>query len=197
MKNLVKKSTLVIALFIATLANANVNFGNIRLFSLNAKSLNLELQNNDGALNVSIKDMYGVELYEEQFKGKVFSKKFDLGLLPDGNYIVEIEGQTKINVLPFKVKGTNVEVLEFNKSLIHKPIVRIQEDLVFISKFSQAKEVTKIVFYDSANNILAEDKLRDEVMGGKIFSLAELPKGKYLLVATYGNERVYTQEIIK
>ena len=197
MNYILKKRVLAIMLLTVTFASANVNFGNIRIFSESTKSLNIELKNNDGGLNVYIKDIYGVELYNEQFKGRQFLRKFDLSLLPDGDYFIEIVGQTRINMIPFKVSGINVEVLEMKKELIHKPIVRIQDDLVYISKFSQSKEVLKIVFYDEDNNILVEEKLRDEVMSGKIFSLAKLPKGKYKLTATYSNNRVYTQEIVK
>ena len=64
MKNLIKKSMLGLLLVTATLANANVNFENIRIFTENTKSLNLELKNNDGGLEIFIKDIYGVELYK-------------------------------------------------------------------------------------------------------------------------------------
>lgn len=197
MNYILKKRVLAIMLLTVTFASANVNFGNIRIFSESTKSLNIELKNNDGGLNVYIKDIYGVELYNEQFKGRRFLRTYDLSLLPDGDYFIEIVGQTKINMIPFIVSGINVEVLEMKKELIHKPIVRIQDDLVYISKFSQSKGVLKIVFYDEDNNILVEEKLRDEVINGKIFSLAKLPKGKYKLTATYSNNRVYTQEIVK
>lgn len=197
MKKLFKKSTIILLLFLATVVNANVNFANIRLFSENVKSLNLEMKNNDGVLNVFIKDIYGFELYKEQFNGKEFSKRFDLGLLPNGNYIVEIEGQTKINVLPFNVSGTKVEVLEMEKELIHKPIIRIQNDLVYISKFSLTKDVLKIAFFDVDDSKLLEDNLGDKIMAGKIFSLAKLPKGAYRVIVTYGNNRKFIQEIIK
>jgi hypothetical protein len=196
MKNLIKKSMLGLLLVTATLANANVNFENIRIFTENTKSLNLELKNNDGGLEIFIKDIYGVELYKEEFNGTKFSKKFDLNLLPDGNYVVEIEGQTKINLLPFKVTGSKVEVLEMKKEIIYKPIIRIDNDLVFVSKFSLNKEQLKIAFYDANDNILLEEKLSNDIMQGKIINISQLSKGEYRLVAKDNNRR-YVHQIVK
>jgi hypothetical protein len=197
MKNLFKKSALVLLVLTANLASANVNFENIKIFSENTKSLNLELNNNDGGLDVYIKDVYGVELYKEQFNGKQFSKKFDLTLLPDGNYFFEIEGQTKISLLPFKVSGLKVEVLEMKKELIHKPIVRIQNDLIFISKFSPDKELLKIAFYDADDNLLLEEKLSNNIMAGKVFNISKLTSGEYRLIAKDSYNRTYVHKIVK
>ena len=65
MKNLFKKSVLGLWLLTATLANANVNFKNVKIFSENSKSLNIQLNNNDGESEVFIKDKYGIQLYNE------------------------------------------------------------------------------------------------------------------------------------
>jgi len=197
MKNLFKKSVLGLLLLTATLASANVNFNNVRIFSENSKSLNLQLNNNDGESEIFIKDKYGIQLYNEQFNGKQFSKKFDLALLPDGEYIVEIEGQTKIRVLPFNVSGSKVEVLENSKVLIYKPIMRVEGDLVYISKFSSMNENLKIAFFDADNNLLLEDKLDNKMVTGKIFNIRLLPKGNYKVTAKYDSYRTTVHEIVR
>jgi len=197
MKNLFKKSVLGLWLLTATLANANVNFKNVKIFSENSKSLNIQLNNNDGESEVFIKDKYGIQLYNEQFNGKQFSKKFDLALLPDGEYIVEIEGQTKIRVLPFNVSGSKVEVLENSKVLIYKPIMRVEGDLVYISKFSSMNENLKIAFFDADNNLLLEDKLDNKMVTGKIFNIRLLPKGNYKVTAKYDSYRTTVHEIVR
>jgi len=197
MKNLFKKSVLGLLLLTATLASANVNFKNVKIFSENSKSLNLQLNNNDGESEIFIKDKYGIQLYNEQFNGKQFSKKFDLALLPDGEYIVEIEGQTKIRVLPFNVSGSKVEVLENSKVLIYKPIIRVEGDLVYISKFSSMNENLKIAFFDADNNLLLEDKLDNKMVTGKIFNIRLLPKGNYKVTAKYDSYRTTVHEIVR
>ena len=177
MKNLFKTSVLGLLLLTATLPSANDTFKNIRLFSEKSKSLNLELNNNDGTLDVTIKDKLGVQLYSEHFNGKLLTKKFDLGLLPDGEYIVEIEGLTKINVIPFKVTGSKVTVLEERKELIYKPIIRVDGDYVFVSKFSSNNSNLKIAFFDAEDNLLLEDKFDNKIAKGKVFNIGLLDKG--------------------
>lgn len=197
MKNLFKKSVLLLLFLIANVVTANITFENVYLFSESSKSLNLQLSNNDGASEIFIKDSEGVSLYSELVKSSKLSKRFDLSLLPNGIYYIEVVGQTKINVIPFKVSKMNVEVLVESKSIVHKPIIRVNDNLVFISKFSPNKELLKITFYDTYDNLLFEEKLDKEITKGKIFDISQLPKGKYKLTAKYDDGRSVIKEIIK
>lgn len=197
MKNLFKKSVLLLLFLIANVVTANITFENVYLFSESSKSLNLQLSNNDGASEIFIKDSEGVLLYSELVKSSKLSKRFDLSLLPNGIYYIEVVGQTKINVIPFKVSKMNVEVLVESKSIVHKPIIRVNDNLVFISKFSPNKELLKITFYDTYDNLLFEEKLDKEITKGKIFDISQLPKGKYKLTAKYDDGRSVIKEIIK
>ena len=65
-----------------------------------------------------------------------WSKKYDLQTLPVGDYYFEIEGRTKINVIPFKVTSEGTEFSNTVESIYYKPIVRQDGDLLFISKVS-------------------------------------------------------------
>jgi len=197
MKKLVKTMSLLTLLFLTTFVNANEIFKNVRVFSNNSKTLNLQLKNNDGITEVFIKDMNGIQLYKEKFTGDQLFKKFDLSLLPNGNYVVEIEGQTKIKVFPFKILGSKVDVLEMKNEIVYKPIVRVQDNLVYISKFSPTNKVIKIAFYDAQNNLLLQDNLTKEIVSGKILDISKILNGNYILTLSYGEDRVSSHKIIK
>lgn len=190
MKNLFKKSALLLMLFITVGMSSKSMFDDIIVSTLNTKTINLQLSNTDGDLEVFIKDAYGILLYEEVFKGEVLSKKFNLGLLPDGNYTVEIAGQTKINTIPLKIENSIITVLNSDKEVVYRPIVRVNGDLVFISKFAQLEEKLAISLYDG------DTKLYDGLTKGKmdvskVLNIKNLPKGTYKLVLNYGGR---TQE---
>ncbi|WP_372745742.1 hypothetical protein [Lutibacter sp.] len=197
MKNLFNKSIVLFLFLIANVVTANVVFDNVHLFSGSSKSLNLQLSSSDGATEIFIKDAKGILLYSEVINASKLSKKFDLRLLPDGVYSVEIAGQTKIKVLPFEVSFGKVNVLDEMKTVVHKPIIRVENNLIYVSKFSPNMESFKISFYDENDNVLVQDKLGKELMAGKIFDISQLPEGNYTIAAEYEDGRSVSKKIKK
>ena len=138
MKNLIKKCLLIVAVLTTiVMSGANIN-NNVEVNVIDSKLIDLRLKNSDGDLTISIIDTYGETLYTEKFEGSYFSKKYDLNTLPAGNYYFEIEGRTRINLMPFKITSKGFEFKNEIESTFYKPIVRQERDLVFISKKSQS-----------------------------------------------------------
>ncbi len=196
MKNLIKKNLLIVALFFAVVTNAtNIN-NNVKVTLINSKLIDLKLENSDGDLTISVIDAYGEILYTENFEGNYFSKKYDLNTLPAGNYYFEFEGETRINLMPFKVTSKGFEFKNQIESTFYKPIVRQEGDLVFISKTAFNKEDFEIYLYDNQSNILYQEKLKGDINLGKSLNLKNLTSGNYKIVMKSAG-KVFEQKVYK
>ena len=163
---------------------------------INSKLIDLKLENSDGDLTISVIDAYGEILYTENFEGNYFSKKYDLNTLPAGNYYFEFEGETRINLMPFKVTSKGFEFKNQIESTFYKPIVRQEGDLVFISKTAFNKEDFEIYLYDNQSNILYQEKLKGDINLGKSLNLKNLTSGNYKIVMKSAG-KVFEQKVYK
>jgi hypothetical protein len=196
MKNLIKKSLLVVAVLTTiVMSGANIN-DNVAVNVIDSKLIDLKLKNSDGDLTISVRDAYGEALYTEKFEGSYFSKKYDLNTLPTGDYYFEIEGRTKINLMPFKVTSDGIEFNNKVESVYYKPTVRQEGDLVFISKVALNNENFTIYLYDDHLNMLYKEELSGDINLGKTLNLMRLNKGSYSVVMKSGGKS-FEQKVYK
>lgn len=196
MKNLIKKSLLIVAVLATVVIKAtNIN-NNVKVNVIDLKLIDLKLKNTDGNLTISVKDAFGEVLYTEKFEENYFSKKYDLNTLPTGNYYFEIEGRTRINLMPFKVTSKGFEFKNNVESTYYKPIVRQDGDLVFISKIAFNKEEFEINLYDQQLNLLYREKLNGDINLGKKLNLKNLKSGNYSIVMKSAG-KVFKQKVYK
>ena len=192
MKNLIKKCTLLIVLFLTITVSGKSNFDDFRISTLNSNTLNFQLSNSDGNSDVKIYDEEGILLYQEAILGSIFSKKFNFNLLPDGKYKIEVVGQTRITTFPFKIENATIKVFENDKSVVYKPIVWAKDDLLYISKFlGNEKEAISMALYDN-DVTLYQIKPRLMKSFEKTLDIRNLPKGNYKLVVNYGDRSLVT-----
>ena len=198
MKNLIKKSLLIVAVLTTVVISAtNINNNlDIKVSTIDSKLIDLRLKNSDGDLTISVKDSYGEVLYSEEFSGSYFSKKYDLNTLPTGNYYFEVEGSTKINLMPFTVTSKGFEFNNEITSTYYKPTIRQEGDLILISKIAFNQENLEINLYDEESNLLYNELLNGEVNLGKALSLKDLRTGNYKLV-TKSAGKVFEQNVYK
>ena len=195
MKNLIKKSLLVVAVLTTMVINAT-NINNVVVNVIDVKVVDLKLNNSDGDLQISVIDTYGEVLHVEEFVGSYFSKKYDLNTLPEGDYYFEIEGQTKINLMHFEVTSNGVEFKNVVNSVYYKPTVRQEGDMVFITKVALAEENLGITLFDKDLNTLYKEELSKDVNLGKTLNLAKLEAGTYNLLLKSGG-KTFVQKIYK
>ena len=110
MKNLIKKSLLIVAVLTTIVATATEFEGNVNIKKIEAKLIHFKVKNNYEDLTVRVKDIYGEVLYSEQFEVQKISKKFDLTTLPNGDYFIEVKGDTDIEVVSFTVNSKEVKL---------------------------------------------------------------------------------------
>jgi hypothetical protein len=192
------KSMLVMAILctnIAVVAKSNHYYSSEPLTK--AKLSTINFKNFDGDLNITIKDSYGLIFFKEKFKGVDFKNTYDLTSLPTGKYFFEINGQTKIKVVPFYVKERVVS-FENDKEQIHfKPIVREHEDNLFsISMVALNAKSLKIKLYDMESNLIYSEELTDDLYLGRFINISNLDSGVYKLVMQ-SNGRTFVERIRK
>src|SRR6056300_1163965 len=135
MKTMIKKSMLVIALLVAMLTQGSNRETGVSLTVVDAKLIQLSVINYFGDLDVTVRDIYGVVLHKETLNGQQTLKRYDFGTLPLGNYNVEIETETQIESVQFKVTTSEIELID-NSDVYFKPVVHVVDELVSISKLS-------------------------------------------------------------
>lgn len=198
MKNLFKRSLMIVAIFTLSIGHAmsnepNPNFNTI---IVDGKLIDLTLDYSDGDLEVNVQDSFGFVLYKEKYTGGSLSRKFDLTLLPNGNYIFEINGQTKIKMIPFTVTANNVDFKKENETIFFKPIVRFKNDVAYISKLALKKEALHIKLYDPNFNLIYSEVLKNNLNLGRKLSFSKLEPGNYRVVLK-SEGRVFEETIKK
>ena len=154
-----------------------------------AKSTSLTLENVKKGNLLSIKDNHGIILYKEQIeKTGNYTKGFDLTTLPNGSYLFELDGDVKIKTIPFTVKFSKVFFNEDLELTSFKPIIRVKNELVLISKLALKEEPLKIdIYFKSLDNSYASTAIYSETIKDtkkieRVFKLASLEKGTYKTV---------------
>ncbi len=133
MKNLVKKSLVVLGLFTSLMGFANVGPEVIK--EKESKVTNMSFKSVKQGTKLTIKDSNGLVLYKESIsKTGKYSKGFDLTALPNGDYYFELESELKIVLIPFNVALSEVNFLKEEKNTIYKPIVRVKDEMVYLSR---------------------------------------------------------------
>lgn len=191
MKNLMKRSLLIITFFTVSISMANNNDPGIKVNLIENKLIQLTLSGDSDVFEISVRDNYGVLLHKENLQSDNNSKKYDLANLPNGNYFMEIESSTKIKVIPFKVSAKSV-VLKNDDEIIHfKPTIRKTEDIVYVSMLALNNEKLEVLLYDMNNNLLYSETLQDKEIIERKLNLMNLKSGSYSMILRSNGKAFY------
>ena len=182
MKNLIKNSLVMVVLFTTLLGNANSSLKN----SKDDTKTTLTLKDVKRGNKLSIKDAFGIVLYKEMIENSGnYIKGFDLTKLPDGAYFFELDKGLEIKTIPFKVEATIVKFEKEMETVIYKPFVRSEENLVYVSKLSLNKQPLKIeVYFNNIDShgfeLIHSETLENSQNIRRVYNLNE--KGNYKIV---------------
>ena len=190
MKTTMKRNILAIVLFVATIGYANTDTKN---FTANAKRVKLEFSSVKKGHSVQIIDEKGIVIYFEkiQITGD-FSKTFDLTALENGTFTAELDKDFEIIVKPFTVKNGTVTFLSESEKTIFKPIIRVDDNKVFLSKYNFENDKLDIKIYFE-NNLIHTETLEGKNSLNRIYSLSKVEKGSYT-VSVNANDRSYSKK---
>jgi len=194
MKNLVKKSLVVLGLFTSLMGFANVGPEVIK--EKEPKVTNMSFKSVKQGSKLTIKDANGLVLYKESItKTGKYSKGFDLTALPNGDYYFELESELKIVLIPFNVTQNEVNFKKEEENTIFKPVLRVKDEMVYLSRpsFDETPIDVKIFFSENYDLILSE-KFEKESEVKRVYDFSKSEKGNYIFVFE-SNGRKYSKSI--
>ncbi|MEP3837305.1 MAG: hypothetical protein ABJM36_06635 [Algibacter sp.] len=189
MKNTIKnskKGILMVTLFATLLSFAN----EATLFNVKneAKKTSLTLTHVKEGNLLSVKDAFGITLYKEviQETGS-YTKGFDLTVLPNGSYVFELDKDLELNTIPFTVKAKKVYFDKDKETTVFKPSVRVEGDLVFVSKLSLDEKPLKIKVYftekgSNESDLIFSEDIENTKIIERTFKLENKDYGSFKIV---------------
>lgn len=193
------KKTIKNTLVVAAMLGAITGYANLTPDSTsneNVKTTILILDNVKLGQRLLIKSKNGTIIYKESI-GETgdYRKAFDLTSLPNGSYFFELDKDVEIQIIPFSVSFNNVEFLKNEEFKIFKPIVRIENNKLFVSKLSlDLQPMTIDIYYDGTNGLekIYSEKFESTKIIERIYSLDKNSAGSYKII-TKTDGREYSQ----
>ncbi|QTD36598.1 hypothetical protein JL193_10630 [Polaribacter batillariae] len=176
MKTTIKKYLVVVLMFGALISYANEN--NTPVNPIDAKRVKVEFNAVKKGNTLSIKEINGFVLYSSKIESAgILSKTFDFSALKSGSYVAELNKDYEVIKKYFKVLNGKVSFEEDEK--FYKPSIRVEEDLVFISKISFDKKPVQIAVYYNNEVIFSETTKTNKDLLNRIYRVSKEIKGNY------------------
>jgi len=190
MKTTIKKY-LVVVMMLGTLINyANENKNSIN--TIDGKKVKVEFKTVKKGHTLSIKDESGIVMYSQEIKKSgSYSQVFDLSKLQRGNYTTELEKDFEIIIKYFSVLDGQISFKD--EKIIFKPVIRIKDNLILISKMNFEKEPLKIALYYNDEIILSENTTDSGDIINRIYRVSKKIKGNYKVMINTDN-RTYKKD---
>ena len=190
MKSTIKKY-LVVVMMLGTLINyANENKNSLN--TIDGRRVKVEFKTVKKGHTLSIKDESGIVMYSQEIiKPGNYSQIFDLSKLQKGNYTTELEKDFEITIKSFSV--LDGQILFKDEKTIFKPVIRIKDNLILISKINFEKEPLKVVLYYNDEIILSENTIDSSDIINRVYRLSKNIKGNYKVIVNTDN-RAYKKD---
>jgi len=194
MKKLTKKSLIVLGLCTSLLGFANDKKETFKEKEPKVTSMSFESVKQGSKL--LIKDRNGLVLYKESIaKTGKYSKGFDLTSLPNGDYYFELDSELKIVVIPFTVTLNEVTFNKEEENTVFKPVLRVKDEMVYLSRPSFDETPIKVkIFFSENNDLIVSEKFGKESEVKRIYDFSKSKKGNYVFVFE-SNGRTYSKSV--
>ncbi|TMM56012.1 hypothetical protein FEE95_15325 [Maribacter algarum] len=179
MKKVVRSIAVVALMFAA--ATGLAKEPKLSLAPNSEKSLNFEMDTTSEQTIVSIIDTNGEIIYTEKIAtGNIYSKKFNLQNLPEGNYFLEVESSMKETIFGFTVNDSKIMIREKKENV--KPIFRQKDGRVFLNLLNLQKDAVKIAVMDSEGRSIFQETITDEMLIEKTFNFKNAFEDSYTIL---------------
>jgi len=170
MKKGIRKSLLVVFMLGTLISYAN-----------NKGTLNSSVDDKKGQ-TLTIKDKNQKEIYSFRIKNAVnYSEIINSTHLEDGEFTAELSKGFEIMEKPFLVEKGIVTFLINEEKTIFKPVIRIEKDLILISKIAFDKEPLKVTLYYN-DDIIFTETLEGKDILERAYRLKEINRGNYKVI---------------
>lgn len=145
------------------------------------KVTRLTFENVDKGARLFVKDSDGQILFKEKISAEgTYTKAYDLSEFPEGEYYFEIDKKGFITIYPFSVEKNSVEMLSSEKLTIAKPMVRVNNDRVYLSRVGSNSQSMNIeIYYEGKELAYSEELTRDGEIE-RIYDFSTSESGSYL-----------------
>jgi len=142
-----------------------------------------------------IKNSTGKILHEKKIQNnESFTQDFDFTSLKNGYYTLEVNKDFQIDVTPFTIISEEVLFHKKAKKIIFKPVMRIEENKILITKLNfEAASLSVLIYYE--NDLIFKDIAKGGDLLNRVYSLQKDKKGDYKVILK-ANNRTYINEFI-
>ncbi|WP_422083998.1 hypothetical protein [Ulvibacterium sp.] len=192
MKTILKFTT-VIALLLVTVT-AVAKEPKLRVINkANDKALVFEWDTQEEDTYIQIVDAAGnIIYYENVLNTEVYTKKFDLKNLEEGNYLLEAENALKKITYTINVDD-KVGVAKRKESA--KPVFRKVDGMVYLNLLNLEGKKVEIKVLDSDNRMVFKETLENETLVEKAFNFKNAYAGNYTVIVR-DNTSVHYEDIV-
>lgn len=142
--------------------------------------------------SISVTDATGEIVFSGQinFDGNI-DRLYDFSQLKNGIYVIEIDKDYEIEISTVEVKNKSVNLLFQRNKKIYKPVFRVKDGRVIISKIALDIAEMEVELYFDNELIHTETVKGDEILN-RVYKLDDNIKGDYTAVVKTNN-RVFVK----
>ena len=155
------------------------------------------MKNITGNLEVEIRDADGLVYYNEVLTdAKSYLKRFEMKLLPNGNYFIEISDDHTIRTYNFELFDNKLSFDQKAFTEEFKPIVVENENFIDLNFLNISGKKTSVYIFDENQDILFQERIKSDLSVHKRYDISELKSGNYTIVIN-NNGRRFTQSFVR
>lgn len=179
MKTILKFTTVIALLFVT--ATTVAKDPKLRVINkTDDKALVFEWDTQEEDTYIQIVDENGNIIYSEDVSNtKVYTKKFDLKNLEEGNYLLEAENALKKITYTINVDD-KVGVARRKENA--KPVFRKVDNMVYLNLLNLEGKKVEIKVVDSDNRMVFKETLENETLVEKAFNFKNAFAGNYTVI---------------
>lgn len=178
MKNLLLVATLMLCSLFDVLASKTPVTSTLTVDQQGKKSVILScLESSTIIETLKITNELGELIFSDVIESDKKRIKYDLHLLPSGNYTITIVEGEVASVYKAQVLEDGIVIGE--RETYYRPTMNYDDGKVVVQAKLESKEVFRVSIYDSANRLVYQDEFESEGSFDQSFNLQNLPKGSY------------------
>ncbi|NRD18445.1 hypothetical protein HNV08_00175 [Winogradskyella eckloniae] len=167
-------------------------FGTLTSYANEVVDVNTTMNYVKKGNHISVSDAFGKIIYsgEINYNGNLTSL-YDFTQLQNGLYDVEVTNGYKIEISTIEVMNNKVSIVDVNKTVIFKPVVRNDNSQLIISKLALDHEDMEIeLFYKG--ELIHTETVSGETILNRVYKLDATLKGNYTTIIK-SNNRVFVK----
>lgn len=133
-------------------------------------------------------------LYSENISDEVYSKRFDLKKLENGNYFFTMENALKSITYSISVEDEVSSIIESIEVL--KPFFRKSDHMIYLNLLNLKKDEVEIKVYDGNLGLVFEQELTNETIIEKAFNFKSAKADDYTVVVKNSNGTYYENIVV-